>query len=189
MKPDPTTGSPPMPTIVELPRPSWVSSWPIWYVSVPDRLDEPDPALAEDLGRDDPDVCLPRRERAGAVGAEHRDSLRPDVVVNPQHLVGREPLRDADHGPDPGVNGLVDGIRREARGDEDHGRVRAGLVHCLGDSVEDRHAVDVRTALPGRDACDDVRAVVAVANPVERALPAGEPLDDEPRVVVDDDRH
>ena len=30
MNDEPTTGSPPMPTIVELPRPSCVSSWPIW---------------------------------------------------------------------------------------------------------------------------------------------------------------
>src|SRR5204863_5934633 len=37
MNEEPTTGSPPMPTIVELPSPSCVSSWPIWYVSVPER--------------------------------------------------------------------------------------------------------------------------------------------------------
>ena len=30
MKEEPTTGSPPIPTIVELPSPRWVSSWPIW---------------------------------------------------------------------------------------------------------------------------------------------------------------
>ena len=30
MKDEPTIGSPPMPTIVELPRPICVSSWPIW---------------------------------------------------------------------------------------------------------------------------------------------------------------
>jgi hypothetical protein len=41
MKDEPTTGSPPMPTIVEFPRPSCVSSWPIWYVSVPERETRP----------------------------------------------------------------------------------------------------------------------------------------------------
>ena len=41
MNDEPTTGSPPIPTIVELPRPIWVSSWPIWYVSVPDRETSP----------------------------------------------------------------------------------------------------------------------------------------------------
>ena len=30
-----------MPTMVELPIPRWVSSWPIWYVSVPERETSP----------------------------------------------------------------------------------------------------------------------------------------------------
>src|ERR687887_404149 len=38
---EPTTGSPPIPTIVELPSPRWVSSCPIWYVSVPERETTP----------------------------------------------------------------------------------------------------------------------------------------------------
>ena len=41
MNDEPTIGSPPMPTMVELPSPSWVSSWPIWYVSVPERETSP----------------------------------------------------------------------------------------------------------------------------------------------------
>ena len=41
MKDEPTTGSPPIPTIVDWPTPSWVSSWPIWYVSVPERDTSP----------------------------------------------------------------------------------------------------------------------------------------------------
>ena len=42
MNDEPTTGSPPIPTIVELPSPICVSSWPIWYVSVPGARDEAD---------------------------------------------------------------------------------------------------------------------------------------------------
>src|SRR6476469_2066712 len=41
MNDSPTTGSPPIPTIVELPRPRSASSLPIWYVSVPDRDTSP----------------------------------------------------------------------------------------------------------------------------------------------------
>src|SRR5215207_3089603 len=177
MKPDPTTGSPPMPTMVELLR------------ERPGPADEADPALAEDLGRDDADVRLPRRQRAGAVRPEHRDALRADVVVDPQHLVGREPLSDADHGLDARVDRLVDGVGREAGRNEDHRRVRASLARRLGHGVEHRDALDLTSAFPGRDAGDDVRPVVAVADTVERAFPAGQPLDDELGVVVDDDRH
>ena len=62
-------------------------------------------------------------------------------------------------------------------------------VDRVGDGVEDRDALDVLAALAGRDAGDELRAVGAVAQPVERALAAGEALDDELRVLVDDDRH
>ena len=100
-----------------------------------------------------------------------------------------EPLGDADHGPDPGVHGLVDRVRREARRDEDHGRVRARLRDRVGDGVEHRHALDVLAALAWRHAGDELRPVGAVPQPVERPLAPGEALDDELRVLADDDRH
>ena len=62
-------------------------------------------------------------------------------------------------------------------------------VDGVRDRVEDRDALDVLAALARRDARDDVRPVRLVAQAVKAALAAGEALDDEPRVVVDDDRH
>jgi hypothetical protein len=146
-------------------------------------------ALAEDLGGDDPDVRLARRERAGAVRADHRDPARPDVVVDAEHLVRGEPFGNADHRSDARVDGLVDRVGREAGGNEDHRRVRAGLGHRLGDGVEDGDAVDVPAALPGRHPGDNLRAVVAVAARMERAFAPGQTLDDELRLAPDDDRH
>src|SRR3954453_17640850 len=109
--------------------------------------DEAHRAIAEDLRGNDPDVRLARRERAGAIRPEHRDPARADVVVDAQHVVGREPLGDADHGADAGVDGLVDRVGGEAGGDEDHRRVRAGLGDRVRNGVEDGHALDVRAAL------------------------------------------
>ena len=40
-------------------------------------------------------------------------------------------------------------------------RVGAGRLHRLLDGVEDRHALEVGAALPGRHAADDLRAVLA----------------------------
>src|SRR6266540_2817438 len=151
--------------------------------------DGADRPLAEDLGRDDPDVRLPGRERAGAVRPDHRDPARPDVVVDPQHLVGRQAFGDADDRADPRVDGFVDRVRREAGGDEDHRRVRAGLGDSVGDRVEDGDAVDVLAAFAGGHAGDHLRPVGAVAEAVEAALTPGQPLHDQPRVPVDDDRH
>ena len=156
----------------------------------PRARDEPDAALAEDLGRDDPDVRLARREDARAVRADHRHALRPRKYVYARSMscagtcsVMQITVRDAR------VDRLVDRVGGEARRDEDQRRVRAGLVDGVGDGVEDGDALDVLAALARRDAGDEVRAVRAVAQAVEAALAAGQALDDEARVVVDDDRH
>ena len=155
----------------------------------PRAADEPDSSLVQDLRRDDPDVGLAGRERARAIRAEQGDALGPDVVVDPQHVVRGQALRDADHGLDPGVDGLVDRVHGKPRRDEDDGRVGARFVDSPGHRVEDRNALDVLAALAGRDPGDDVRPVVPVPRAVERALAPGQTLDDEARLVRDDDRH
>ena len=91
--------------------------------------------------------------------------------------------------PDPGVDRLVDGVGREAGRDEDERRVGARFRDRVGDRAEDGDALDVLASLARRDPGDDVRPVGAVAQPVEAALAAGQALDDEARLAVDEDRH
>src|SRR5581483_10692539 len=68
MKPDPTTGSPPMPTIVELPSPRCASSLPIWYVSVPERETSPiEPGRKTSAGMI-PTFALPGERTPGQLG-------------------------------------------------------------------------------------------------------------------------
>ena len=57
-----------MPTIVELPSPSCVSSWPIWYVSVPERETSPTlPSLKISAGMI-PAFALPGESTPGQLG-------------------------------------------------------------------------------------------------------------------------
>ena len=68
MNDDPTTGSPPMPTIVDWPIPSCVSSCPIWYVSVPERETRPTgPSLKISAGMI-PTFALPGERTPGQFG-------------------------------------------------------------------------------------------------------------------------
>ena len=189
MNDEPTTGIAADPDDRRVPEPALGQLVADLVGQRPGAADEADPALAQDLGGDDPDVRLARRERARAVGPEHRDPLRLNVVVDTQHLVRGKALGDADHGLDACVDGLVDGVGREARGDEDERRVRSGLGDCVRHGVEDGNPGHVLPALPRRDSRDDVRPIVAIAHGVERALGAGDALDDELRLVADDDGH
>ena len=104
--------------------------------------DETDPARREDLGGDDPGVRLPRRERAGAVRADHGHAAGADVRAEPEHVVDRDVLGDADHRPDPGVDRLVDGVGGEAGRDEDERRIGARFRDRVGDRAEDGDAFD-----------------------------------------------
>ena len=189
MNDEPTIGSPPIPTIVEQPSPSCVSSWPIWYVSVPDRETRPiEPSRKISAGMI-PTFAFPGDSAPGQFGPTMRTSRPCDERVEAQHLVRRNALGDADDGPDARADRLVHRVRGERRRDEDHRRVRAGLGDGRGDRVEDGDALDVLPALPRRHARDDVRAVRSVPKPVEAALGARQPLDDEAGVGVDEDRH
>ena len=78
-----------------------------------------------------------------------------------------------------GVLGLEDRVGGEARRDEDHRRVRAGLGDRLVERVEHRRALDVLAALAGRHARDEVRPVALVVHRVEGALAAGDARDAE----------
>ena len=98
-------------------------------------------------------------------------------------------FRDADHGADTGVDCFVDRIGSETRRHEDQRRVRVRMLDRLDDGVEDGNSLDVLAAFARRHSRNDVRAVVAVAQPVEASFASRQALNDEPSVVVDDDRH
>src|SRR5581483_2171741 len=144
-----------------------------------------------DLAGGDADVALPGGDDAGTVRA---DELGVGVItlqlVEHQRLVlRRDPLGDADDEPDTGRGRLADGVGRRLRRHDDEGSVRAGLVDRFLHGVVDRDALDVASALAGRHARDDLGAVVPVAEAVEPPLPAGQPLDNDLRVLVDKDAH
>ena len=63
-----------------------------------------------------------------------------------------------------GIHAFQDGIGGKGRRHEDGGGGRAGLLHGLGHGVEDRNffaaMLEALPALAGRDAGDDLRAVI-----------------------------
>ena len=72
-----------------------------------------------------------------------------------------------------------------ARRHINHRRICAGFAHRIGDRVENRNAFVRRAAFAGRDAADDVRAVVTHLQHVKRAFFAGDSLNDQTCIFID----
>src|SRR3954463_12907614 len=117
MKSEPTMGSPPIPTILELPAPPvgrrGADPGPLKLIADlvgqrPGLGDDADRALLEELGGDDPDVRLPGAEHAGAVRADQPDPGVTRLPVGGEHVVDRDVLGDRDDRADAGVDSLVD---------------------------------------------------------------------------------
>ena len=89
---------------------------------------------------------------------------------------------------DARVGRFHDGVGGAGRRHEDHAGVGPGLLHRLGDGVEEREALLDRAALAGRDAADDLRAVFPALLGVKGARLA-EALAEHAGVFVDEDAH
>ena len=176
------TGSPPIPTHVDWPMPGVGHRLDGLVGQRPRTGHDPDPALAVDRARDDPDLGPAGRGRAGAVRPDQAGAGRPDHLDDRDHVERRDALGDAEDRPDPGGGRLHDRVRRAGRRDEDARRVGAGLADGVGDRVEHGHPAVQRglAALAGRHPGDDLGAVLEHRGAMERALAAGQAVDDDP---------
>ena len=175
MKLVPGTGSPPMPTHVVTPMPFSASSLSAWYVSVPERLTMPTgPPGLRDLGRDEADVALARREQPGTVRAEdaRRGEVALHAVVEARLVVHRDALGDRDDQRDARLGGFEHRVGGRGRGHDHHRRGRAGLGDRFLHRREHRDALDVGAGLLRAHTADDLGAVLAVAQTVEPTLTA-----------------
>jgi len=112
------------------------------------------------------------------------------VAAHLHHVQHRDALGDGDDELDPGVGRLDDGVRRVGGRDEDAASVGARLLHRLLHGVEDGHlALKAGAAAAGRHARHELRPVGQHLLGVEAARRAGDALDEDARVPVDEDAH
>ncbi len=142
-----------------------------------------DAAHLDDVGDDDPE----------AVGADDAGAAQVGELDHLGDVATRDALGDDHDDLDAVLDGLEDRVLGERGRDRDDRAVdrRAVMGDGLGDGVEDRHAVDLAAQSARRDAADDLGAlavVQALAREVDR-LATGDALDDERRVLIDEDRH
>ena len=150
-----------------------------------------DPTRLVDVARHDPDLALARGDDAGAIRADQADLgvVGLEVSHRAGHVEDRNPLGDRDDQRDPGVGGFEDRVGGERRRHEDHRRVGAGLLDRIGAGVKHRHAQGRSSPLARGHPADQVRAIVAALLGVKRPRLAGDPLADQPGVLVNQDAH
>src|SRR5437016_10397891 len=129
------------------------------------------------------------REDAEAVGADDARAAQAGELHHLRHLAARDALGDDHDELHARLDGLEDGVAREARR---HGHDRAVDVLPRGDvpyAGVDGHAGTGTPGAAGRDAAHDLRPVVeALARQVHRLAP-GDARDDDRRIPVDEDGH
>src|SRR2546427_6245903 len=145
------------------------------------------------------DVCS--SDLHGAARADDAGAVRPDeggaallgvppqVALYPHHVLRGNTIRDGYDQPDAAVRRLHDGVGAERRGDENQARRRARVRDRFLHGVEDRPSQMLAAALPRGDAAHDVRAVRDHLPGVEGALVPGKVLDNEARLLVEQDAH
>ena len=145
-----------------------------------------------------PILHAPGRDDAGAVRSDEPHRLAFERAAHADHVHDRDALGDADDQPAARVDRLEDRVGRAERRHEDARGVGAGLLDGFRDGVENRNAdlLAVRAlglerfaAAVRRAARDDLRAVRDALLGVERARRAGDALDDDLRVLADQNRH
>ena len=154
--------------------------------------DDADPARLVDIARHDPDLALAGRDHPRAVRADQPDLrvMRLQVGDGAGHVEDGDPLGDRDDQRD---------ARRRPPPGSRRPRPAAGtkIIVALAPVALTASSQVSKTGTPravvaapaGRHAADEVRAVVAALLRVERPRLAGDPLADQPRVLVDQDAH
>ena len=136
-----------------------------------------------------PIFAPPTVKMPGQFGPSRRELGVFDNVDCPDLVLDGDAFGDADDEINAGVHGLHDAVGGPARGDEDAGRIRPRRVLGRADRIEDGDALHRHPALAGRDAADDLGAVLDHLRRVELALAARDALDDNLGVLVYEDAH
>src|SRR5439155_297559 len=155
--------------------------------------DHADGPARVDVARHDPHHGPARADDASAVRPYERRAalfgVPAEVALHPHHVLRRNAVRDGHDQPNAGVRRLHDRVGAKRRGDENQARRGARGRYRFLHRIEDRAPQMVGAALSRGDASHDIRAVGDHLLGVEGALVAGEALDDDAGLLIEQDAH
>src|SRR6266550_277912 len=148
------------------------------------------PAGPADVAGDDPHLAPARGDEPGAVGTDQPRAALLQIRQDARHVQDRDSLRDADDERDAGVCGFEDRGGGDGGRDVDHGGIRLGLAHRVGDGVEHGdHTVEPLPAFAGRDPGHDLGAVGDHLPRVKRPVATGDTLHHQAGLLINEDAH
>src|SRR6185437_13165556 len=143
-----------------------------------------------DVPGHDADLALAGRDDARTVRADqHGVGIFLQHILDAQHVQYRNAFGDRDDHAHAGLGGFENRVGRERRRHEDHGGIRAGVVHRILHGVVDRQTDVLAAALAGRHTANQPGAVIERLFGMERALLAGKALANDFGVFVDEYGH
>ncbi len=152
--------------------------------------DNADLAGLVDVAGHDAYLALAGRDDAGTVRPNQPHLLVAQADLGPHHVDNRDALGDTNNQFDARIGRFKNRVSRAGRRDEDHRGVATGFLARFPRRVEDGNLALPRfAATAGRDAGDDVRAVLGALFGVESAGFASDALHKQARVLVNEDGH
>src|ERR1017187_10122666 len=136
---------------------------------------------------------LTGRDNAGTIRADepHRTALQ--CALHPDHVAHGNAFGNGNHQFQPGIRAFQNRVGGKGCRNKNSGGRRAGLFHRLGGRVENGDFLSAvlkdLAALAGGDAGNDLRAVINRELRVPRAEAAGDALDEDFGVGLDENGH
>src|SRR3990172_9395296 len=100
-----------------------------------------------------PDLTFFRGNDAGAIRSYKPAVLTCHESLYLHHIIHRDSFSNTDDERDTCINRFHNSITCKSRRDKDHGDIRFCCSYCLTHSIEDRHTLEIHTALAGCNAC------------------------------------
>ena len=131
-----------------------------------------------------PILHLPGEMMPGQFGPITRVLRIAEIFLRLDHIGDRNSLGDTDDERNSRVAGFHDRVGGKCGRHINDRRIRTGFSHSVGDRVKYRNAFVRGAALAGRDAADDIRAVITHLQHVKSAFFARDALHDQACVLI-----
>ena len=145
-----------------------------------------DAAFRVDMAGHDSNLAPARRNNAGTIRTNKPGASIAQIIEGADHIEGGDAFGNANNDRQACIRGFHDRVRRESWWNINHTGIGAGFFDGFGQRVEDRHTFVLGASFTGRYPGNDVRAVSNHLSGVKGALFAGDPLNDDASVLIDE---